>query len=50
VIVVSGSTRNIMQRFGIDTIQVPGANASLSKPFKSIDLVTQIRQLLDARA
>jgi CheY-like chemotaxis protein len=50
VIVVSGSTRNIMQRFGIDTIQVPGANASLSKPFKSIDLVAQIRQLLDARA
>jgi CheY-like chemotaxis protein len=50
VIVVSGSTRNIMQRFGIDTIQVPGANASLSKPFKSIDLLAQIRQLLAARA
>ncbi len=50
VIVVSGSTRNIMQRFGIDNIQVPGANASLSKPFKSIDLLAQIRQLLEARA
>lgn len=50
VIVVSGSTRNIMQRYGIDTIQVPGANASLSKPFKSTDLLTQIRDLLDARA
>lgn len=49
VIVVSGSTRNIMQRFGIDTIQVPGANASLPKPFKGVDLVAQIRQLLDAR-
>jgi len=50
VIVVSGSARNIMQRYGIDTIQVPGANASLSKPFKSTDLLTQIRDLLDARA
>lgn len=49
VIVVSGSTRNIMQRYGIDTIQVPGANASLPKPFKGVDLVAQIRQLLDAR-
>lgn len=50
VIVVSGSTRNIMQRYGIDTIQVPGADASLPKPFKSADLVAQVRQLLDARA
>ena len=49
VIVVSGSTRNIMQRYGLDTIQVPGANASLPKPFKSADLVAQVRLLLDAR-
>lgn len=46
VIVVSGSTRNIMQRYGIDSIQVPGANASLPKPFKSVDLIEQVRQLL----
>ena len=49
VIVVSGSTRNIMQRYGIDSIQVPGANASLPKPFKSVDLIEQVRQLLAAR-
>ena len=49
VIVVSGSTRNIMQRYGIDSIQVPGANASLPKPFKSVDLIEQVRQLLPAR-
>lgn len=49
VIVVSGSTRNIMQRYGIDSIQVPGANASLPKPFKSVDLIEQVRQLLVAR-
>lgn len=47
VIVVSGSTRNIMQRYGIDNIQVPGANASLPKPFKGVDLVAQIRILLE---
>jgi CheY-like chemotaxis protein len=46
VIVVSGSTRNIMQRYGIDTIQVPGANASLPKPFKGADLIAQIQHLL----
>ena len=46
VIVVSGSTRNIMQRYGIDTIQVPGANASLPKPFKGADLIDQIQRLL----
>jgi CheY-like chemotaxis protein len=49
VIVVSGSTRNIMQRYGIDTIQVPGANASLPKPFKGTDLMAQVAQLLAAR-
>ncbi len=49
VIVVSGSTRNIMQRYGIDSIQVPGANASLPKPFKSVDLIEQVRGLLAAR-
>jgi DNA-binding response OmpR family regulator len=50
VIVVSGSTRNIMQRYGIDTIQVPGADASLSKPFKGLDLVAQIKDLLASRS
>ncbi len=49
VIVVSGSTRNIMQRYGIETIQVPGADASLSKPFKGLDLVAQIKDLLASR-
>lgn len=49
VIVVSGSTRNIMQRYGIDTIQVPGADASLSKPFKGVDLVAQVKELLESR-
>ena len=50
VIVVSGSTRNIMQRYGIESIQVPGADASLSKPFKGVDLMSQIKELLGARS
>jgi DNA-binding response OmpR family regulator len=49
VIVVSGSTRTIMQRYGIETIQVPGADASLPKPFKGMDLIAQIEQLLQSR-
>lgn len=49
VIVVSGSTHNIMQRYGIDNIQVPGADASLAKPFKGVDLMAQIRELLAFR-
>lgn len=50
VIVVSGSTRNIMQRYGIDNIQVPGANASLPKPFRSVDLIAEIQRLLTPEA
>jgi CheY-like chemotaxis protein len=50
VIVVSGSTRNIMQRYGIESIQVPGADASLSKPFKGVDLMSQIQALLVSRS
>lgn len=50
VIVVSGSTRNIMQRYGIDSIHVPGADASLSKPFKGADLRSQIQALLGSRS
>ncbi|PIT82053.1 response regulator [Limnohabitans sp. 15K] len=49
VIVVSGSTHNIMERYGIDSIQLPGADASLSKPFKGMDLMAQIQELLALR-
>ena len=49
VLVVSGSSRNIMARYGIDTIQVPGADASLSNPFKGLDLMSQIKTLLASR-
>ncbi len=46
VIVVSGSSKSVMDRYGIHTLDIPGANASLSKPFKSVDLVQQVQRLL----
>lgn len=46
VIVVSGSSKSVMDRYGINTLDIPGANASLSKPFKSADLIQQVQRLL----
>ncbi len=46
VIVVSGSSKSVMDRYGIHTLDIPGANASLSKPFKSADLIQQVQRLL----
>lgn len=46
VIVVSGSSKSVMDRYGINTIDIPGANASLPKPFKSSELVALVNRLL----
>ena len=46
VIVVSGSSHAVMARYGLKSIDVPGANASISKPFKSQDLLAKIAELL----
>ncbi len=46
IIVASGSPGSVMQRLGIDTIHVPGASASIGKPFKSTDLIALIHSLL----
>ncbi len=46
VIVVSGSTRSVTQRMGIESIDIPGATASIPKPFRNTDLLTKIRELL----
>ena len=46
VIVVSGSSKSVMDRYGINTLDIPGANASLSKPFKSNELVGLVKKLL----
>ena len=46
VIVASGSSMAVMSRFGIKSIVVPGANDSIVKPFKSVDLLEKIKKLL----
>lgn len=46
VIVVSGSSHSVMARYGLKSIDVPGANASLFKPFKSQELLAKIAELL----
>ena len=50
IIVASGSTGAVMARMGIDSIGVPGATASLMKPFRSADLLAQVRQVLSEAA
>lgn len=46
IIVASGSPGTVMTRLGIDSIHVPGATASIGKPFKSSDLVALVQQVL----
>lgn len=46
VIVASGSPGSVMTRLGIETIQVAGAIASIMKPFKGVELVALIKQVL----
>ena len=46
VIVISGSNGTAMTRMGIESINVPGATASISKPFKALELVALIQKTL----
>jgi DNA-binding response OmpR family regulator len=46
VIIASGSPGTVMSRLGIDSIHIAGATASITKPFKSADLVALIKQVL----
>jgi DNA-binding response OmpR family regulator len=48
VIVVSGSSNSVISRYGLKSIEIPGANASLSKPFKTADLLVTVKALLSA--
>lgn len=51
IIVASGSPGAVMTRLGIESIHVPGATASIMKPFKTPELIGLIQQLLgDAAA
>ena len=46
IIVAAGSPGSVMNRLGIDSIHIPGATASILKPFKSSDLVELVNTVL----
>ncbi len=46
VVITTGSPGSVMTRLGIDSIQIPGATASIMKPFKSGDLLALVKQVL----
>ncbi len=46
IILASGSTNTVRTRLGIESIDVLGATASITKPFKSKDLVLMVEKLL----
>lgn len=50
VIVASGSPNAVMKRLGIDSIHVPGATASIMKPFRSAELLALIERVLSGEA
>jgi DNA-binding response OmpR family regulator len=46
IIVSSGSTDTVRSRLGISNINVPGASASIMKPFKSKELVDLVEKVM----
>ncbi len=48
VLVISGSGVAVTQRYGLASIEVPGANDSLYKPFKNADLLAKVQRLVGA--
>jgi CheY-like chemotaxis protein len=50
VIVASGSPDSVQNRLGITNIQVPGASACITKPFKGKDLVSLVEKVLSQQA
>jgi two-component system, OmpR family, response regulator VanR len=46
VLIASGSAGAVMARFGLKTLDVPGATAHIQKPFKVADLVALVNELL----
>lgn len=46
IVVTSGSTGSVMKRLGIESIRVPGAMASIMKPFKASELMAVIKQVM----
>lgn len=46
VIVISGSSTAVRARYGLTSIDIPGANISMAKPFKIAQLLANVQALL----
>jgi CheY-like chemotaxis protein len=49
ILTISGGSRVVSARFGLDSALLSGANASLTKPFTVKQLLEKVQQLLAAR-
>lgn len=48
ILTISGGSRVVSARFGLDSALLSGANASLTKPFNAKQLLEKVTQLLGA--
>lgn len=48
ILTISGGSRVVSARFGLDSALLSGANASLTKPFNAKQLLEKVQQLLAA--
>jgi CheY-like chemotaxis protein len=48
ILTISGGSRVVSARFGLDSALLSGANASLTKPFNAKQLLEKVQQLLEA--
>jgi len=48
ILTISGGSRVVSARFGLDSALLSGANASLTKPFNAKQLLEKVNQLLSA--
>lgn len=46
ILTISGGSRVVSARFGLDSALLSGANASLTKPFNAKQLLEKVQQLL----
>lgn len=47
ILTISGGSRVVSARFGLDSALLSGANASLTKPFNAKQLLEKVQQLLN---
>jgi CheY-like chemotaxis protein len=48
ILTISGGSRVVSARFGLDSALLSGANASLTKPFTAKQLIEKVKTLLNA--